>query len=204
MSVRVLTSPANRAWLGAVCLLAISPPARAGAQSAAPASRVELRVLAGGFFPGGDLKSAIASSGLLTGQLAWAFRDRFAAVANVSATETFGDHTRFLVARRVNVYQYDLGVEGRLLTRTAMSWQHALALGVGFGGRAYDQKAAGVTSTNTAFYGALGLGLSKPEQPWGIRVELRMHSSAWRGLLNDQAKTNVSDFALGAGVSWHW
>ena len=204
MSARVLTSPASRIWLGAAFLLALAPLPRAAAQSAASTNGVELRFLAGGFFPGGDLKSSIASAGLFTGQLSWGFRKRFAAVANVSATETYGTHSRFVVDRRVNVYEYDLGIEGRFGSFSEWGWQMASTLGVGAGGRAYDQKAAGTTSTNTAFYGALGVNCSKPEQPWGIRVELRTHSSGWRGLLNDQAKTNVSDFSLGAGVTWRW
>ena len=201
MPVRVIHSRPGR-FAGFVALLAaLALPSQGAAQAAQPPG-MEFRALAGGFFPGGDLKSSVASAGLFAGQLAYGFWDRFSLLASVSANETYGNHTRFLVARRVNVYQYDLGIERRLTSLKTGSWDQVLTLGVGMGGRAYDQKAAGVTSTNSSMYGSFGLGLTKAEQPWGIRVELRANRSGWRGLLNDQAKTTVGDFGLVAGVTW--
>jgi hypothetical protein len=119
---------------------------------------VELRPFVGAFVPTGDHRDLLKGAALVGAQVAYSF------TPNVALAGTFGwapsKDKLALASTKLDLFQYDLGVEGRLSNLTPSSdvlMQPYAALGVG--GRTYhyrDLKSA-ASQTNFLGYGAIGL-----------------------------------------------
>ena len=132
--------PPTHAGLSTVLLTAaLSLPAARGAQYAAPAAPsvpaavygrgLELRPLAGALLPTGTQRDLLKDAALVGAQLGWAVR------RNVALTGGFGwspskDRTTAVAGNgfstgrdeAVDLFQYDLDVEGRLPLATSAAW----------------------------------------------------------------------------------
>jgi len=215
----------THAGLSAVLLAgALSLPAAAGAQYAAPAAPgvpaavygrgLEFRPFAGALLPTGTQRDLLKDAALVGAQLGWAVR------RNVALTGGFGwspskDRTTALAGNRfstgrdetVDLFQYDLGVEGRLPLATSAAWAVTPYAGLGGGGRTYRYRDIdGVDSQTSPFgYGAVGVDLAPRAGALGLRLEARDNVTAFRGLRGEYAdRTGRNDVQLSAGLTYRF
>jgi hypothetical protein len=104
---------------------------------------------------------------------------------------------------KVDLYQYDLGVEGRLSDLTSGSAVATRPYAIlGGGARTYDlRNVAGASAqTNPLGYGAVGLDLNQANGPIGLRLEARDNVTGFKGLrgeLQDRKTRNDLQFVAG-------
>jgi hypothetical protein len=185
--------------LAAVAVFAAS----AEAQSSSGSGSFEIRPVVCGFVPTGDHRDLLDDAVHVGGTLA------YGVAPNVALVGTFGwsptkDRTRG--AEKLNLFQYDVGVEGRLnnLTPNAAIATRPYA-GVGLGGRTYDYRNLSGTSAETNFlgYGTVGVQLAPVSGPIGLRVEVRNNVSAFRGLQGELPDRNARhDMQFITGLSY--
>jgi hypothetical protein len=161
----------------------------------------ELRPYVGAFIPTGDQRDLLEDAVLVGAQASYSF------IPQLALTGTFGwspSKDRITAGdQTLDVYQYDLGLEGRApawYTSSTGSWSFTPFAGLGIGGRTYDYRDLDVDSkTNVAGYGALGgeLGFGRI----GARLEARDYVSRFEPLTgNGDAKTR-NDVTLAAGLT---
>jgi hypothetical protein len=193
-----------RAKLGVVTIAALALFAvRAEAQTTPIYRPFELRPFAGAFVPTGEHRDLLEDAVLVGAQASYAFN------SNVALVGSFGwspSKNRTLVSsNKVDLYQYDLGVEGRLDNLTpgsAARTQPYAALGIG--GRTYDRRGLKDAKTQTNFlaFGAVGLELAQARGPLGLRLEVRDNITSFKGL--DGALTSRkarNDLQFSAGIT---
>jgi hypothetical protein len=163
---------------------------RAGAPLAAGA--VEVRPLVGAFVPTGAQRDLLEDAVLVGGQLAYGLNPNLAVVGTLgwapsrdrttaAATRAGGLTTGR--AETVDLFQYDVGVEGRLPRAFAGgTWTAVPFAGLGGGGRTfrYRDLDGADAQTNVAGYGALGVELAPAAGRFGLRLEARDYVSAFR------------------------
>ncbi len=186
---------------------AARPDARPDA-TAPLGGRLELRPFAGAFVPTGDQRDLLEDAVFTGGQLAYRLH------RNVSVVGTFAwapttDKTTWgpAGARRrdeaVDLYQYDLGVEGRLPELVASAaWSLSPFGTLGAGGRTYDYRDVAGADARTNFVGYVGAGaeLAPRGGRWGVRVEARDHVSAFKGLRGELTERKArNDVTIAAG-----
>ncbi|HEY0780296.1 MAG TPA: hypothetical protein VGD56_20220 [Gemmatirosa sp.] len=175
---------------------------------------LELRPFTGALVPTGKQNDLLTSAVLVGGQLGWQFHPNFALTGSFGwspskdrTTEFPG--TAFYTGRqeRVDVFQYDLGLEARLPIATTASWTATPYVGLGGGGRSYryrDLSNAG-TQTNALGYGALGLNLAPRATPIGLRLEARDNVSAFKGLHGEYTNSTArNDVQFTAGLTYRF
>jgi hypothetical protein len=184
--------------------------ASAGAQfdrpgEQAPVTRViEIRPFVGALLPTGDQRDVLENAVLAGLQLGWAFHPNFALVG------TFGwspSQEKSIAEEDVDIFQYDLGVEGRLPLAVGSSWEVTPYLGLGGGGRTYRLRDVddADAETNALGYGALGVDIGPASGRYAIRVEARDNISRFKGLQGelDDAKTR-NDVQVTGGLTWRF
>lgn len=177
---------------------------------AAFAPRVEaqkpfsIRPNVGAFVPTGDLKDVLDNSVLVGLQASYEFTPSFALVGSFGWAPT---KDLAMAREKVDLFQYDLGVEGKLRNLTPSSWfstRPYAALGVG--GRTYNYRDIDADAqTNFLGYGALGLDLAQTRGPIGLRIEARDNITAFKGLrgeLADREARNDLQFSAGFTVAF--
>jgi hypothetical protein len=183
---------------GLVATLAVSRSADAQTSRA-----FELRPFAGAMLFTGDQKDILENAALVGLQGGYRFHPNFSVVG------TFGwspSKDKTLAAQeKLDLWQYDVGVEGRLSSLTptrAISTQPYATLGVG--GRTYDYRdlSGADAQTNVLGYGAVGVDLAQTAGPLGLRIEVRDNVSAFKGLRGelDESKAR-NDVQLTAGMT---
>jgi hypothetical protein len=175
---------------------------------AALAPRVEaqkpfaIRPNVGVFVPTGDQKDVLDNAVLVGLQASYDITPSFALVGSLGWSPS-KDLT--LANQKIDLFQYDLGIEGRLpnLTSSAgISTRPYAALGAG--GRTYDYRDVSDADAQTNFlgYGALGVDLAQATGPIGIRLEARDNVTASKGLRGELAERKArNDLQFSAGLT---
>ena len=208
----------------ALVAAALALPAAAGAQFAAPAAPgvpaavygrgLELRPFAGALLPTGPQRDLLKDAAVVGAQLGWAVHP------NVALTGGFGwspskDRTTTFAGNRfstgrdetVDLFQYDLGIEGRLPLAASAAWTAAPYVGLGGGGRTYRYRDLdGIDSQTSPFgYGAVGVDVAHRAGALGLRLEARDYVTAFRGLRGEYGeRTGRNDVQLSAGLTYRF
>lgn len=206
MKIRTLTFNGSGRVLAVLALAAVAfPIGMVGAQQASHS--VELRPFVGALVPTGDQRDLLESSVMTGAELSWEFRPNFAVTGSLGWAPS---NDRTLVAantdNKLDVYQYDLAVEGRLNNIMASSsWAVRPYARVGAGGRTYNYRNLdGVDAqTDVVGHGAIGVDIAPSMSRFGLRIEARDNVSAFRGLrgeLNDRVTRNDMQFTSGLTI----
>ena len=182
--------------VGALVMSATVGATRAEAQN--PVS-FELRPYVGAYVPTGDQRDFLKDAVLLGAQASWVCIEQFPITGTFGWSPSkdrlgAGDQT-------LDVYQYDIGAEGRLTSGTSSSaWQFTPFAGLGIGGRTYNYRDLDVEAkTNVAGYGALGGELAVGG--WGIRLEARDYISRFKPLTGTGETKTRNDITIATGLS---
>ena len=182
-------------------LLAVVP--RAEAQRAPVATPFEVRPIVGALVPTGAQRDLLKDAVLVGAQASYAVTRHVALLGSFAwaptEDQTFRDE-------KVDLFQYEVGVEGRLPNLTAAAplvTRPYASLGVG--GRTYDYRdlAGSGATTNVLGFGAVGLDLAQRNGPIGVRVEARDNVTAFKGLRGELAERKArNDVQLTAGLTF--
>jgi hypothetical protein len=174
--------------------------ARAQAQSSSQ-NAFQVRPLVGAFVATGDQRDVLKNAVLVGAQASYTLNPNLALVGSFgwSPSEDKTSSSR----PKVDLYQYDLGVEGRLSDLTSGSAVATRPYAIlGGGARTYDlRNVAGASAqTNPLGYGAVGLDLNQANGPIGLRLEARDNVTGFKGLrgeLQDRKTRNDLQFVAG-------
>lgn len=174
--------------------------ARAQAQSSSQ-NAFQVRPLVGAFVATGDQRDVLKNAVLVGAQASYTLNPNFALVGSFGWSPS---EDKTSAARpKVDLYQYDLGVEGRLSDLTSGSAVATRPYAIlGGGARTYDlRNVAGASAqTNPLGYGAVGLDLNQANGPIGLRLEARDNVTGFKGLrgeLQDRKTRNDLQFVAG-------
>jgi hypothetical protein len=202
MQTASIASRIRLAAVGAVALAAASGATSAGAQDVTSRLRAfELRGYVGAYIPTGTQRDLLKDALLVGAQAAYSVIPQLALTGSFGWAPskdriTAGDQT-------LDLFQYDVGVEGRLPSSKASrtdTWSFTPFAGLGVGGRTYSYRDLDVGSkTNVAGYGALGgeLGLGGI----GVRLEARDYVSRFKPLTDIGDTKTRNDVTLAAGLT---
>jgi hypothetical protein len=189
----------------AVVAAAAAFAVRAQAQSPSQ-NAFQLRPLVGALIPTGDERNVLKNAVLVGGQGSYTLNSNFA-VLGAFAWSPNEDQTT--TARpKLDLYQYDLGLQGKLndLTSGSAVSTRPYAI-IGGGARTYNLRNVVNTSaqTNPLGYGAIGLDLDQAGGPIGLRLEARDNVTAFKGLrgeLADRKARNDLQFVAGLTLAF--
>lgn len=174
--------------------------ARAQAQTSSQ-NAFQVRPLVGAFVATGDQRDVLKNAVLVGAQASYTLNPNFALVGSFGWSPS---EDKTSAARpKVDLYQYDLGVEGRLSDLTSGSAVATRPYAIlGGGARTYDlRNVAGASAqTNPLGYGAVGLDLNQANGPIGLRLEARDNVTGFKGLrgeLQDRKTRNDLQFVAG-------
>lgn len=163
-----------------------------------------LRPTVGALIGTGDMHDALKSAVVIGGQASFAVQSNFALIGSFAYSPS---QDKLSIAQpKLDIYQYDLGIEGRLDDLSAgMSVATRPFAVIGGGGRTYNYRNLAGTSaqTNPLGYGAIGLDLAQANGPIGIRLEARDNLTGFKGFrgeLPDRKARN--DVQLSAGLTF--
>jgi hypothetical protein len=190
----------SRSFVAAAVLMTFG--ARADAEQLENAL-IELRPSVGAIIGTGDQAIALKSAVLVGAQVSYTFIPHFAVVG------TFGwarSQDKLDAAQpMLDLYQYELGIEGRWKNLTAGSaFATRPYAAVGAGGRMYSLRdAANSTAlTDEIIYGAVGLDVYPSYDRFGVRVEARENVTAFNGFRGElSAPKTRNDVQLSAGLT---
>jgi hypothetical protein len=169
-----------------------------------PGSALQLRPLVGALVATGDQRDVLKNAILVGGQGSYAIDSHFAFVGSFawSPNEDQTSATR----PKLDLYQYDLGLQARLSDLTSGSAVATRPYAViGGGARTYNLRNVAGTSaqTNPLGYGAVGLDLDQANGRVGLRLEARDNVTAFKGLRGElQDRTARNDLQFVAGLSF--
>lgn len=176
-------------------------------QAQAPSQSVfRLRPVVGALVTTGDERDVLKSAVLVGGQASYALNQNFAFVGSFGWSPSEDKTTT--PRPKVDLYQYDLGIEGHasdLTSGTAISTRPYAV--IGGGARTYDlRNVPGASAqTNPLGYGGVGLDLSQSAGRIGVRLEARDNVTSFKGLrgeLQDRKARNDVQFAAGLTVGF--
>jgi hypothetical protein len=171
-------------------------------QAQAPSQNAfQVRPIVGALVATGDERDVLKNAVLVGGQASYTLNPIFALVGSFGWSPS---EDKTSAARpKVDLYQYDLGFEGRLSDLTSGSAVATRPYAIlGGGARTYDlRNVAGASAqTNPLGYGAVGLDLDQASGPIGLRLEVRDNVTAFKGLrgeLQDRKARNDLQFVAG-------
>jgi hypothetical protein len=195
------TTEALRSGLRLAIVTSLLFAARSQAQQVTPGNTLQVRPVVGALVATGDHRDVLKDAVLVGAQAAFAFHSNFALVGSFGWSPSTDKAT--VGQPKVDVYEYDLGLEGRLDNLTPgsrISTQPYAAIGAG--GRTYDLRDTPNSSaeTNALGYGAIGLDLNQAAGPVGVRIEARDNVTGFKGLkgeLIDRVTRNDLQFSAG-------
>ena len=177
--------------------------ARADAQRVPVATPFEVRPVVGALVPTGAQRDLLKDAVLVGAQASYAVTRHVALLGSFAWAPT-EDQT--LADQKVDLFQYELGVEGRAPNLTAAApvvTRPYASLGVG--GRTYDYRdlAGAGAQTNVLGFGAVGVDLAQRDGPIGVRVEARDNVTAFKGLRGELAERKArNDLQFTAGLTF--
>lgn len=180
-----------------ILLLLALPVLPLAAQQAAPRP-VTLGPLAGVLIPTGAQRDNLKAATTLGVQAGYRLGPRWSLSATGSWTH--GHHKYGFSGDRVDIWQYDAGIEFNPCGGCAGGWDLHPVLGLGLGGRTLDYKATGIgSSTCLAAYGGVGLEASGPAL--ALRLEGRDYLSCQESpIAGEQQTRNDIRVTLGLGL----
>ena len=189
--------------LAALAMAVALPVGMIGAQESS--HNIELRPFVGGLVQTGQQRSLLENSVLTGAEMSWQFQ-RNLAVTGSFAWAPSNDKSLSGSDARVDLYQYDLGIEGRmndLVNNPAWSVRPYAALGAG--ARTYDYRNLSNSSAQNDFvgHGSIGVDIAPEASRAGLRIEARDNVSAFRGLhgeLADRSARNDVQFTAGLTI----
>jgi hypothetical protein len=191
-----------RAGLALAIVAAVSAfAARANAQSSSQ-SAFQVRPLVGALVATGDERDVLKTTTVLVGgQGSYTLNSNFAVVGSFGWSPS---EDKTSTARpKLDLYQYDIGLQGKLNDLTSGSAVSTRPYAIlGGGARTYDlRNVAGASAqTNALGYGAVGLDLDQAGGRIGLRLEARDNVTAFKGLrgeLQDRKARNDLQFVAG-------
>ena len=191
-----------RAGLALAIVAAVSAfAARANAQSSSQ-SAFQVRPLVGALVATGDERDVLKNTTVLVGaQGSYTLNSNFAVVGSFAWSPS---EDKTSTARpKLDLYQYDIGLQGKLNDLTSGSAVSTRPYAIlGGGARTYDlRNVAGASAqTNALGYGAVGLDLDQAGGRIGLRLEARDNVTAFKGLrgeLQDRKARNDLQFVAG-------
>jgi hypothetical protein len=189
-----------RACVAATAFMALG--SRAGAQQLESAM-IELQPFAGAIIGTGGQADVLKNSVIVGAQLSYIFMPHFAAVGSVGWSRS--QDTRDVTQPKLDLYQFDLGLEWRWKNMTASS---ALATqpyaALGGGSRTYSLRDVPNTSaqTNAIFYTAVGLDVYPSNGRVGLRLQARGNMTDFNGFRGELPSDKTrNDVQLSAGLT---
>ena len=195
----------------ALLLAAATGPASAAAQQVPGLGRgIEIRPFAGALVPTGDQRDLLEDAVLTGVQLGYRFGPRLSVVGTAAWSpstdrSTWGPTNSPYRDQDVDLFQYDLGLEGRLPGAFGTpSVAVTPFASIGAGGRTYDYRHVESVDAETHVVGFVGLGTEIGPRSgwWAVRLEARDYVGAFKGLrgeLTDREARN--DVVLAAGLT---
>lgn len=192
-------------WAGIVLTVIVAVLAfavRAQAQQT-NAPTISVRPMVGALVTVGSQHDAMKNGVVVGGQGAWAFDPNFAVLGTFGWSRS--QELQSVQRPNLDLYQYDLGIEGRTndLTRgSAVITRPYVA--VGAGARTYDLRNVVGThlQTNPLLYSALGMELDHTGGAFGLRLEARDNITAFKGFRGEFAdRTARHDLQFSAGLT---
>lgn len=174
-------------------------------QAQQPTSKAfDVRPVAGALFTTGDEHDLLKNAVIVGAQAS------YAVVPSLALVGSFGwspskDKTS-PVGTKVDLYQYDLGIEGRSSDLTSgLSVSTRPYAAIGGGARTYDlRNVVGASAqTNPLAYGAVGLDVGQKGGGLGAHLELRDNVTWFKGLRGELADRKTrNDLQLAAGLTF--
>ena len=171
-------------------------------QSKLPA--IDVRPVVGGIVGTGDQGDALKSAVLVGAQASYAVHPNFSLVGSFAWSPS---QDKLLPQRPdLDLYQYDLGIEGRLnnLTEGSSIATRPYAV-IGGGGRTYSLRNVpnSDAQTNPLGYGAVGLDLNHASGKIGLRLEARDNVTGFKGFRGELAERKTrNDLQFSAGLTF--
>jgi len=173
---------------------------RAGAQSPVPPS-FSVRPVVGALVATGDERDVLKNAVLVGGQASYNLNSNFSVLGSFGWSPSEDKTTT--PRPKLDLYQYDLGIEGRLDNLTSGSPVATRPFAaLGGGARTYSLRNVPGSSaqTNPLAFGALGLDVGPSSGRVGVRLEARDNVTWFKGLrgeLQDRNSRNDVQFAAG-------
>jgi hypothetical protein len=204
VSVPAALHPATlRAGLALAVVAALTAFAlRANAQSSST-SALRVRPVVGALVATGDEHDVLKNAVLVGGQASYTVTPNFALLGSFAWSPSEDKTTT--PRPKLDLYQYDLGIEGRLddlTSGTAVSTRPFAVLGGG--ARTYNLRNVPGSSaqTNPLAFGALGLDVGPSGDRVGVRLEARDNVTWFKGLRGElQDRKARNDLQLAAGLT---
>lgn len=192
----ILRAGLSLAVIASVSSFAVRVQAQLPSQSA-----FQVRPLVGALVATGDERDVLKNAVLVGGQASYTLNQNFGLVGSFGWSP---NEDKTSAARpKLDLYQYDLGIQGRLsdLTSGGAVSTRPYAV-IGGGARTYNLRNVANSSaqTNPLGYGAVGLDLDQTNGRIGLRLEARDNVTAFKGLrgeLQDRKARNDLQFAAG-------
>jgi len=165
---------------------------------------IDVRPVVGAIVGTGDQADALKSAVLVGGQASYAFHPNFSLVGSFAWSPS---QDKLSPARPdLDLYQYDLGIEGRLnnLTENSPVITRPYVV-LGGGGRTYSLRDVpnADAQTNPLGYGALGLDLDHAGGKVGLRLEARDNITGFKGFRGELADRKTrNDLQFSAGLTF--
>jgi hypothetical protein len=168
------------------------------------APTISVRPTVGALVAVGSQRDAMENAVIVGGQGAWAFDPNFAVLGTFGWSRS--QEKQSVQQPDIDLYQYDLGLEGRTndLTRGSVVITRPY-VAVGAGARTYDLRNVTGThlQTNPLLYSALGLELDHSGGAFGLRVEARDNITAFKGFRGEFGdRTARHDLQFSAGLTF--
>ena len=198
-SPRVLRAGLGLAVVTSLFAFAIRVQAQ---QSSVPP--IDVRPVVGAIVGTGDQADALKSAVLVGGQASYAFHSNFSLIGSFAWSPS---QDKLSPARPdLDLYQYDLGIEGRLnnLTEGTSIVTRPYAI-LGGGGRTYSLRNVvnADAQTNPLGYGAIGLDVNHVGNKVGLRLEARDNVTGFKGFRGELADRKTrNDLQLSAGITF--
>ena len=173
----------------------------ASAQEAPTSRKPEIRPFVGVYVPTGAMRDAMKAATTLGAQGAVELTPRFHVVG--TAAWTHGHHKFAASTDRVNLWQYDVGLEVNPFRPMGADrdWMLRPFVGLGAGGRTAEYREDGLGSkTCTAGYGALGSEVQRGAV--ALRLEARDYLTCFESPITGTKKTR-NDATIALGVAFH-
>jgi hypothetical protein len=176
---------------------------RLQAQSPEPKA-FSVRPLAGALLTTGDEHDLLKNAVIVGGQATYSFLPSVALVGSFGWSPS-KDKTSPIEAK-VDLYQYDLGLQVRASNLTGNSDISTRPYAtIGGGARTYDLRnvPGASTQTNPLGYGAVGLDVGQTSSAIGVRLEVRDNVTWFKGLRGElQDRKTRNDVQLAAGLTF--
>jgi hypothetical protein len=202
VSVPAALRPATlRASLALVALAALTAFALRAEAQAPVQPAITVRPIVGALVATGDERDLLKNAVVVGGQASYNLTSNFAVLGSFAWSPS--EEKTITPRPKVDLYQYDLGIEGKLddLTSGSSVTTRPFAA-LGGGARTYNLRDVPGSSaqTNPLAFGAVGLDVAPSGGRVGLRLEARDNVTWFKGLsgeLQDRKSRNDVQFAAG-------